>query len=419
MSKRADRKTPPRVGILIASLKVGGAERAAMGLLEGLRSEGIEAFLLTIDGNREMLQTLDDERRQAVSSHLVGLGHGEIGRGTVAKVLSGPRQWWALRRAVRSLDLDVLVSVMERANIMSLLTLAPLCRVLSIRSHPSRLIESKTRLKRWLVVRFYRLLLHRADRVVFVSREAAADFDNLFSGIAGRGTVIYNACDLDRMRAQADLPVPEPHDAVFAGPVVVACGRLNPEKGHWSLVRSFSLVSARVADARLVILGSGPLEAELRHLIGQLGLTDRVLLPGFEPNPAAWISRSRVYVLPSVWEGFPNSLLEALAVGTPVVASDCRSGPRELLLPDSDPTRKTDRVETSPYGYLVPAPNGERLPPSEPPTQQERLMADAIERVLRDGESSRRQSVAAKKRADEFAPERIFPHWIELLRARG
>ena len=340
MSERVDRDAPTRVGILIASLKVGGAERAAMGLLEGLRSEGIEAFLLTLDGNREMLQTLDGPRRETVSSHVVELGHGDIDRGTIAKVLAGPRQWLTLRRAVRRLDLDVLVSVMERANIMSLMTLAPLRRVLSIRSYPSRLIESKTRLKRWLVVRFYRLLLRRADRLVFVSREAAADFESLFPEVAGRGTVIYNACNLDRMRAQADSPVPEPHGEVFAGPVVIACGRMNPEKGHWSLVRSFSLVSRSVADVRLVILGSGPLEAELRQLVDRLGLAGRVLLPGFEPNPAAWIARARVYVLPSVWEGFPNSLLEALAVGTPVVASDCRSGPRELLSPGSDPTRE-------------------------------------------------------------------------------
>ena len=419
MSTRADRDAPLRVGILIASLKVGGAERAALGLLEGLQSEGLEVFLLALDRNREMLRTLSDERRETVSSHVVDLGGGDIGRGTLAKVLSGPRQWLALRRTVRRLDLDVLVSVMERANIMSLLTLAPVRRVLSVRSYPSRLIESKTRLKRSLVVRFYRLLLRRADRVVFVSREAAADFESLFPAVAGRGTVIYNACNLDRMRALAEAPVPEPHDAVFAAPVVIACGRMNPEKGHWNLVRSFSSVARRIPDTRLVILGSGPLESELRQLVERLGLDDRVSFPGFEPNPSAWISRARVYVLPSVWEGFPNSLLEALAVGTPVVASDCRSGPRELLLPDTDPTRKTDGIEATPCGYLVPAPDGRRLPPSEPLTHQERLMAEAIERVVRDTDSSARLSEAARSRADEFAPERIFPHWLEVLDPRG
>jgi glycosyltransferase involved in cell wall biosynthesis len=419
MPASTDRPEPLRVGILIASLKVGGAERAALGLLEGLQGAGVEAHLLTLDSDREMLQTLSDDRREAVLSHLVGLGGGEISRSTVAKLAAGPRQWLALRRTVRRLDLDVLVSVMERANIMSLLTLAPLRRVLSIRSYPSKLIESKTRLKRWLVVRFYRLLLRRADRVVFVSREAAADFETLFPAVAGRGTVIYNACNVDRMRALGDSPIPEPHVGLFADPVVVACGRMNPEKGHWSLVRSFSRVSQRVPDARLVILGSGVLEDELKLLVDRLGLTDRVLFPGFEPNPAAWISRARVYVLPSVWEGFPNSLLEALAIGIPVVASDCRSGPRELLLPGTDPTRKTDKIEETPCGYLVPAPDGRRLPASDPPTRQELMMAEAIERALGNAESSSRQAEAARQRADEFAPEKIFPNWIEVLRPRG
>ena len=167
------------------------------------------------------------------------------------------------------------------------------------------------------------------------------------------------------------------------------------------------------------VVGSGALEDELKLLVDPLGLTNRVLLPGFEPNPAAWISRARVYVLPSVWEGFPNSLLEALAIGIPVVASDCRSGPRELLVPDSDPTRKTDGIEATPYGYLVPAPDDRRLAPSEPPTRQELMMAEAIERTLRDTDSSSRQAEAARRRADEFAPEKIFPDWLEVLRPPG
>ena len=403
-----------RLGILIASLQAGGAERAALGLFEEFSRAGVETSLLTLHCNREMLETLEPEPRGLVERRLTSLGSADIRSGTLLKTLLGPWHLLRLAGAKRRLRLDVVLSIMERANILNLLTPGGARRVVSIRSFPSLLMSSKTPLKRWLVERLYGFLLRRADRIVVVSREAAMDVERLHPEVSGRCDVIYNTCDVERLQARARAPLPAEHAALFDNPVVLAGGRMKPEKGHWHLLRAFAEVARQEPSVRLVLLGDGPLRPDLLGLRDKLGLEDRVFFPGFQSNVLPWVSGARVFVLPSVWEGFPNSLLEALAVGTPVVASDCRSGPRELLAPESDPTRKTTGIDETPSGFLVAAPDGVRRPAGQDLTVEERLLAEAIVRSLRV-EGGTRSALPPRERLAEFAPERIIKRWMDLL----
>jgi glycosyltransferase involved in cell wall biosynthesis len=131
----------------------------------------------------------------------------------------------------------------------------------------------------------------------------------------------------ERMRREpVDHPWLRRHDR----PVALAVGRLMPQKNHRLLVRAFARVREST-DARLVILGDGPLRGDLERLVHELGLDDHVSMPGFCPNPYPAMAASDVFVLPSAWEGSPGVLIEAMATGTPVVATDCPSGPREIL----------------------------------------------------------------------------------------
>lgn len=412
---KAQKRGPARLGILIASLEAGGAERAALGLLDGFGSAGFDPFLIALDGNREMLDAVEAGRREALSRRIVHLTGADVSRGTLAKTLAAPVQWLRLYRLLRARRPQVVLSIMERANIMNLMMPAGSRRIISIRSYPTLLFDSKTAAKRQLVKRSYALLLRRADHIVFVSREAAMDFERLFPGSADRSTVIYNPCDAERIRAQARQPVPAEFEPIFEQPVVIACGRLNAEKGHHALIRAFSEVARQDPRVRLVVLGSGRMERVLRDLRDALGLRERVFLPGFQPNPLAWMARAAVYVLPSAWEGFPNSLLEALAVGVPAVSSDCSSGPRELLVPESDPRQKTTGVERTPLGFLVPAPDAALRDAAEPLHGAEQAMARAILRALEDRQWREAYAPAARERASDFTPERILSRWLRLI----
>ena len=108
-------------------------------------------------------------------------------------------------------------------------------------------------------------------------------------------------------------------------------GRLSPEKNHALLLHAFARLRAGRSGVRLAILGEGSERAQLENLRDELGLADRVLLPGWVDNPHAWMARAALVALSSDWEGLPTVVIEALACGCPVVATDCCHGPREIL----------------------------------------------------------------------------------------
>jgi len=144
-------------------------------------------------------------------------------------------------------------------------------------------------------------------------------------------TVIPNAVprqDLERLA----LARTDPHAWLtdHGPPIILSVGRLSPDKDQESLLRAFAKVR-RDLDCRLLILGEGDDRPKLERLVQELGLTDDVSLPGFSANPYPYYRRAAAFALSSVHEGLPTALLEALALGVPIVSTDCQSGPREIL----------------------------------------------------------------------------------------
>lgn len=179
--------------------------------------------------------------------------------------------------------------------------------------------------KRWVLKQAMRLLAPRADALTCVSQDMVAQYESLFPSMGHQ--CVYNIVDQPAARARMAEPVDE---AWFAdgGPVpIVAAGSLAPWKGFADLIRAVALLP----DARLLILGEGPLRAELAALVAELGLTARVKLPGRVANPLKYFARARISALSSHVEGMPNVLVEAMMCGCTPVATDCPTGPRELL----------------------------------------------------------------------------------------
>jgi glycosyltransferase involved in cell wall biosynthesis len=320
-----------------------------------------------------------------------------------------------LRRLKQRLRPDAVLSFLELSNIPNILsgTSAPL--VLSVRSHRlrSRNISLQSRIANVSV----RLMYGRAARVVAVSegvrRHLVEDF-----GMAGDNlSVIYNPCDIEAVREMV-LSAPEPFEkGFFDKPVLTATGRLCQEKGQWHLIRAFSKVREAVPGARLVIMGEGELRGYLEGLASGLGLSESVFLPGFVPNPFAVIARSDVFVFPSLWEGFPNALVEAMACGVPVLASDCRSGPREILSPSSgEEGQASGGPEYAEYGVLLPVCDGRRYSAGDPLTLEEEFLSTCMLSMLRDEGMARDYGERALGRAGQFAPGSILDSWEALVR---
>jgi glycosyltransferase involved in cell wall biosynthesis len=169
-----------------------------------------------------------------------------------------------------------------------------------------------------------------ADQVVAISRGVQDDLHKWIGLPPGKVRTIYNPVVTTGLSGLASAPIPHPWLAQGEPPVVLGVGRLTEQKDFASLIRAFATVR-KTRRCRLVILGEGELRAELEALVNELRLDDDVLMPGFQNNPFAWMGRAAVFVFSSVFEGLGGALIQAMACGTPVVSTDCPSGPAEIL----------------------------------------------------------------------------------------
>jgi glycosyltransferase involved in cell wall biosynthesis len=219
--------------------------------------------------------------------------------------------------------------------------------VVSEHSHCSMSLRNAESRRGRMMGRFMRWTYPRADGVVAVSAGVADDLAQAIDLPRARIAVVYNPVVTPAVLEQSLAELRDPWFAAGEPPVILGVGRLTVPKDFPTLIRAFARLR-RTRPARLLILGEGELRAELEALAGELGLTDEVRLPGFADNPFAYMRRSDLFVLSSTWEGFGNVLVEAMACGTPVVSTDCPSGPAEIL-------------EHGKWGRLVPVSDVEAL----------------------------------------------------------
>lgn len=200
-------------------------------------------------------------------------------------------------------------------------------------THLSTALSRKDALSRWLRTRPMRRRYPEAEGVIAVSEGVRQDVISITGIAPQRVHVIRNPVITAQLATQAAAPVPHAWLADKAMPVIMGMGRLTQQKDFATLLRAFAVLHAR-QPARLIVLGEGPRpEDRQRHeaLAQSLGVAAQVLWPGFQSNPYAWLSRADLFVLSSAWEGSPNALTEALALGVACVSTDCPSGPAEIL----------------------------------------------------------------------------------------
>lgn len=202
--------------------------------------------------------------------------------------------------------------------------------VMRLGTHLSTAMAEKTAGARWLRFRPIRRLYPQVDQIVAVSAGVADDTAHIAGIARTRIRVIRNPVITPELSDLAAKPCDHPWFRSGQPPVIVGAGRLQRQKDFPTLIRAFAQVREG-RSCRLIILGEGNGLAQLEALIAELGITADVDLPGFRTNPYPFLARADLFVLSSRWEGSPNVLTEAMALGTPVVATDCPSGPRELL----------------------------------------------------------------------------------------
>jgi glycosyltransferase involved in cell wall biosynthesis len=307
---------PRHVVLYVPDLSAGGAERAALNLLEALPGPDLRVTLLLNRREGPLLATLPP-------------GAAVVSLDARRTLLAVPRLAQFLRRERP----DVLISYLEFNNIAAIwanrLAGRPTKIIASHHVTMSSFNGSAQSLKRRLVPLLYQLTLPSADHVIAVSRGVAQGMSPALRRRA-RLSVIENPIVRARCREMAAASLSHPWFAPGQPPIVLGVGRLVPQKNFSLLLDAFSLVVAR-RPARLVLLGEGPLREQLLMQIERLGLSQCATILPVDPNPWPYMKTARAVVLSSLYEGFGNVLVEAMAVGTPVVSVDCPDGPAEIL----------------------------------------------------------------------------------------
>lgn len=334
------------VAFFLKAMEGGGAERVTASLASALSAGGRRVDLVLGSARGPMLEEV------APSVRVVDLRAGP-GIRAVASLLRLPREARpvlpgallrdrprvaaalpGLARYLRRERPDALISAMAWNNLVAIWAreLAATEATLLVCEHTtlSEQVANATKPHIRQLPPLVRAFYGRADVVAAVSGGAAADLAELAGLPRERVITLYNPVDLERIASLAREPCDHPWLAPGAPPVVLAVGRLKPEKDYPTLLRAFDRVRA-ARPARLLVLGEGVERAALERMVHALGLGGAVQMPGFAANPYAYMARAGALALSSTWEGLPTVIAEALACGCPVVATDCRSGPRELL----------------------------------------------------------------------------------------
>lgn len=313
---------PRRIAIFIPDLRGGGAERVMVTLANRFAEKGHRVDLVLASAKGTYLTEVGPGVR------VVDLKSGRM----LSSVLP-------LARYLRRERPDAMLSAMHHVNIVAILARklarATVRLVISERNSLANLQTTHGVVMRVLMA----ILYPSADAVIAVTKAGARELLDAFNLIEAKVFSIPNPLDIERVKQLALEPLDHPWFAPGEPPVILAVGRLAPQKDFSTLIEAFALLRSHLA-ARLIILGEGPLREDLERLVRERGLADQVSMPGFQENPYKWMARCGLFVLCSRFEGFPNVLVQAMACGASVVSTDCPTGPNEIL-------------ENGKYGRLV------------------------------------------------------------------
>ena len=360
-----------KLALFLPSLHAGGAERVMLNLAKGFSEKGIKVDLVLAKAEGPLLSYVPKNVR------IVDL--------------KAKRTLYSLHGLIQYIKTErpkALLSTMYHANIIAIwakiLARIPLRLVIREDNTTSLRIRSEESLRgRWIIPILIKGFYRYADVIIAVSQGVAEDLKKLTYILQDKIRVIYNPIDLSKIFMLADEHLDYPWFNDY--PVILGAGRLVPQKDFETLIKAFAIVK-RTLPAKLVILGEGKEREKLEQLIKDLKLEGDVSLPGFTNNPYKYMKKSSIFVLSSRFEGFANVLVEAMALGTPVVSTDCPSGPAEIL-------------EGGKWGRLVPV--GDPM-----------ALAEAIIQTLKYNSLDIK---ALQKRAMDFSMDRIIPTYLEVL----
>lgn len=378
-----------RLLLIAPSLKQGGFQRVCARTALLLRDK-FEVSVLIFDGT-EIAYTLGD-----IPVYNIDI---KAEPGIANKIINVFMRIQEVEKFKREKKIDISYSFGMSANLINALTHVGDRVWCGMRSYID--LETKT----------LGLVCRRSDRVIVCSKVLEAYIKERYPKT--NTVTVYNPFDVEGLLHEAQEEIDSVDKEFFEkeSPIVVAMGREDVLKGYWHFIKAFAHV--KVADARLCIIGNGEFLAE-KQLVKDLGLEDRVYFTGGKTNPFAYLKYADVYVMSSIHEGFPNALVEAMALRIPVISTDCETGPAEILAEDFARIKGMKGIEYAEYGVLVPVMTANPNYDADVTEPEEFVLAEAITSFLQDRELCKKYIERESDRVKAFSTQRYVNAFIEL-----
>ena len=341
---------------IIPTLKSGGAERVVSILTQNL------------DSNSKYLLLFQNKIDYTYTGNLVACTEPNKNdkNSKVLKVLMILKAFFFTVKLKLKLKNTITISFMRTPNFINILTGFGGRTIISVRTNESKSLENYPKysfFNKKLIIYLY----SRADYIVTPSKSVGLDLINNFKVNKDKIKNIYNPVNLKDISLKKEVKLDDKFEMLFNLNIICSVGSLKIAKGHCYLFRIFAKFLNQNNNYKLVCIGDGPLRNKLIEYGENLGLkvySDNnnmkysldydIYLLGQQDNVYNFLNKSNIFVLTSLWEGLPNVILEAMAVGVPIISSDCDSGPRELLSPKSDFWQKCTKIEIAKFGILIP-----------------------------------------------------------------
>ena len=369
--------------MIITKLSNGGAEKA-ISLLAKELSNNYNVKLVTFDNsNQEYTSNIE----------IIDL-KTKITNNKIRKIINFILRIYKIKKIKKNNNIDYSISFLPGPNIINCLTRVNDKIIISVRNTQSKLKKSFIRNISNQISFF------KSDKIVTVCDSVKEDILNTYKIEKNKLITIYNTYNEKEINNKKFEKLSKEEQSIFNNLTVITVGRLIEQKGQWHLIRAFRDVIKEMPDAKLIILGRGELKDYLQKVIDKNNLQKNVFLYGFKQNPYKYMYNVDLFVLPSLYEGMSNVILEAMACELPIIATDCEGGNKEIL--SNDYGILTDKCDEK--HYL-----------NEVLTKEEKILKENILKLLKDKNLRNNYKAKSKIRIKDFSKKVVISKWESLL----